>query len=190
MYQRNSPCLTTRHAARTRCNAWQNAPSTGVAGRGNIADMQLVHEPYSYLNDGLVPAFSAGAVFAVMDAQCALCARGASWIARHDRAQEFTIVPLQSAVGGALMRHYGLDPLDPTSWLYVEHGQAFSSLDALIRVGHRLGGIWKGFGALQILPESVRDFLYRTVARNRYRIFGRTDLCAMPDTEVQKRLLR
>lgn len=155
-----------------------------------MASMQLARKAYSYQNDGLVPAFSAGAIFTVMDAQCALCARGASWIARHDKAQEIMIVPLQSTVGSALMRHYGLDPLDPTSWLYVEHGLAFSSLDALIRVGHRLGGIWKGLGVLRVLPESVQDFLYRSVARNRYRIFGRADLCAMPDLEVQKRLLR
>lgn len=125
-----------------------------------------------------------------MDAHCALCARGATWIARHDRAQEFTIIPVQSELGSALMRHYGLDPTDPLSWLYLENGRAYSSLDALMRAGRRLGGVWKGLTILRILPAPLQDRLYAWVARNRYRMFGRADLCALPDPDVQKRLLR
>lgn len=87
------------------------------------------------------------------------------------------------------MRHYGMDPADPTSWLFLNEGQAQTSLDALIGVGLRLGGIWKGLILLRILPKGLRDILYRAVARNRYRLFGTADLCALPDPEVQKRLL-
>lgn len=150
----------------------------------------LNRHPFSYLHDKSVPDFAAGNVFTVMDARCSLCARGAAWIARNDTAQEFTIIPLQSKVGSALMLHYGLDPADPASWLYLENGRAYSSLDAFIRVGRRLGGLWKALGVLRILPTSVQDILYRVVARNRYRLFGSTDLCALPNADVQKRLLR
>ncbi|WP_322864719.1 thiol-disulfide oxidoreductase DCC family protein (plasmid) [Aquicoccus sp. G2-2] len=146
-------------------------------------------DPFSYLKDNSVPPFSAGEVFTVMDARCSLCARGAAWIARNDSEHQFTIIPLQSDVGSALMNHYDLDPADPASWLYLEYGCAYSSLDAFIRVGHRLGGVWKWLGILRILPTVVQDILYRAVARNRYRLFGTTDLCTLPDTEVQKRLL-
>jgi predicted DCC family thiol-disulfide oxidoreductase YuxK len=36
----------------------------------------------------------------------------------------------------------------------------------------------------------VRDSLYAWLARNRHRLFGRADLCALPDPAFQKRLLR
>ncbi|MEQ8823179.1 MAG: DCC1-like thiol-disulfide oxidoreductase family protein [Filomicrobium sp.] len=152
--------------------------------------MRLKQQPYSYLHDPSVPAFEAGDVFTVMDAHCALCARGAAWISRYDKAHEFKIVPMQSDVGAALFSHFGLDPNDPASWLYVENGNAYSSLDALIRVGARLGGVWKGLALLRILPSPIQDALYRWVARNRYRMFGTTDLCNLPNPEVQKRLLQ
>ncbi|MEX0351508.1 MAG: thiol-disulfide oxidoreductase DCC family protein [Paracoccaceae bacterium] len=152
--------------------------------------MIAAHSPYSYRDDPAVPEFSVTGVATVMDAHCALCARGATWIARHDRAQEFTIIPVQSELGSALMRHYGLDPTDPLSWLYLENGRAYSSLDALMRAGRRLGGVWKGLTILRILPAPLQDRLYAWVARNRYRMFGRADLCALPDPDVQKRLLR
>ena len=147
------------------------------------------HDLFSYLQDKSVPPFAAGAIFTVMDARCSLCARGAAWIAHNDRAEQFKIIPLQSDIGSALMLHYGLDPSDPTSWLYLEDGRAYSSLDAFIRVGRRLGGVWNGITVLRILPTTLQDFLYRAVARNRYRLFGTADLCSLPDAEVQKRLV-
>lgn len=151
--------------------------------------MYFKSDPFSHRLDARVPEFADGGLVCVMDARCALCARGAAWIARNDRADAFKIVPLQSDLGDALMRHYEMDPADPTSWLFLEEGHAYSSLDALMRVGVRLGGIWKGLTALRIIPKKVRDMMYRAVARNRYRMFGAADLCALPDPEVQKRLL-
>lgn len=147
-------------------------------------------QAYSYQQDANVPDFEGGEVFTVIDAQCSLCARGATWIARHDGLNEFTFIPIQSAVGRALLIHYGLDPDDPTTWLYVEEGTAYSSLDAFIRANVRLGGVWRVVQVLRILPKPARDFLYRFVARNRFRFFGSTDLCTLPDLEVQKRLLK
>ncbi|MFT6453053.1 MAG: putative DCC family thiol-disulfide oxidoreductase YuxK [Halocynthiibacter sp.] len=151
--------------------------------------MYLQSAAFSHRQDDDVPKFADSGAVCVMDARCSLCARGATWIARNDRKGVFRIIPLQSDLGGALMRHYGMDPADPTSWLFLNEGQAQTSLDALIGVGLRLGGIWKGLILLRILPKGLRDILYRAVARNRYRLFGTADLCALPDPEVQKRLL-
>ena len=131
-----------------------------------------------------------GPIFTVMDAHCALCAKGAAWIARNDHAEEFRIVPIQSLLGRALLTENGLDPDDPASWLFVENGATYGSLDALIRVGWRLGGMWKALAILRILPRPMRDRLNRTVARRRYDWFGRADMCAMPDPEVQRRLIQ
>ncbi len=152
--------------------------------------MRLNDTPYSYRTDSDIPVFDDSGSVCVMDAMCALCARGAKWIARHDRELKFKIVPLQSELGKALMRHYGMDPDDPTSWLYLENGRGFASLDAVIRVGIGLGGVWNSLRVLHIVPRPLRDQMYRIVASNRYRWFGTTDLCALPDPDVKKRLLR
>jgi len=151
--------------------------------------MYLNREPFSHRHDSKVPIFPDSGPVCVMDARCSLCARGAKWIAHNDRSEEFKIVPLQSDLGIALMKHYAMDPTDPTSWLYLEEGQVWTSLDALIRVGYRLGRVWKVVLILRVLPRGFRDFLYRAVARNRYRWFGVADLCSLPDPELQKRLM-
>ena len=148
------------------------------------------HIPFSYRSDPDVPEFDDRGPIAVMDATCGLCGRGARWIARNDRRQEFGIVPIQSPLGRALAQHYGVDPADPATWLLVAEGQGKGGFDALMWCAARFGGPWRGLLIGRLLPRSVRTALYAAIARNRYRVFGRTDLCAMPDAAVQARLLR
>ena len=126
---------------------------------------------------------------AVMDATCALCSWGARMIHRLDKAGEIRIAPIQSETGAALMRENGLDPLDPDTWLFIEGGTVWRDFDALIRVGQRSGGWGRVFLALRLLPRPLRDWLYARVARNRYRMFGRGDMCALPDPAFRARLL-
>ena len=40
------------------------------------------------------------------------------------------------------------------------------------------------FGILRVLPRGVRDRLYRLVARNRCRWFGKSDTCMVPTPEL------
>ena len=123
-----------------------------------------------------------------MDAHCGLCAKGAAWIARNDQQRQFRIIPMQTELGAALLLHYGMDPEDPLSWLYVRRGVAFTSLDAVIRVAAELGGAWSGLRVLRIIPRPIQDRLYGLVARHRYRLMGARDLCSLPDPAIQERL--
>lgn len=152
--------------------------------------MKISNERFSFLDDPAVPRFAPPDHFTVMDASCGLCARGAAWIARNDAEEKFRIVPVQSELGAALLRHYGLDPEDPLSWLYIENGYAHTSLDAIVRAGKALGGVWKILSIFNVLPRGVQDYLYGSVARNRYKFFGRQSFCDMPDPRIQSRLLR
>jgi predicted DCC family thiol-disulfide oxidoreductase YuxK len=152
--------------------------------------MQAMPQAYSYRDDPSVPAFYDSAPVAVMDASCALCSWGARMIHRLDRQGTTRICPIQSPLGAALMRHYGLDPKDPASWLFLDAGIAHRDFDAVLYAGRRFGGAARLTQVLRLLPKPLRDALYRRIARNRYRLFGRADLCALPDPAFQRRLLR
>lgn len=145
--------------------------------------------PFSYRADPAIPAFDDGGPVAFMDGECALCTRGARLICKVDRREEFRIAATQSDLGRAVLTHYGLDPADPDSWLYLEDGRAFTSIDAIIRVGRRVGGWGRLLAPLAILPRPVQDWLYRRLARNRYALLGRTDMCAVPDPALRRRLI-
>ena len=144
---------------------------------------------YSYRTDPSVPDFDDSGPVVFMDGECSLCTAGARTIARLDRRAEFRICPTQSDLGRAVLGHYGLDPGDPDSWLYLFGGRAYASLDAMIRVGRRLGGPGHLMAVFRLLPPRPQDRLYRWIARNRYRLSGQAQLCALPDPELRRRLI-
>lgn len=144
---------------------------------------------YSYRNDPALAGFPDDGSVVVMDGDCALCSFGARLIARFDRAERFRICPGQTELGTALLAHYEMTPEDPESWLLIVNGQAYGGLEAIIRVGAEVGGVGHAFFPLRILPRVMKDWIYRRIARNRYALFGRGDMCAMPDARLQARLL-
>ena len=148
-----------------------------------------VQQQYSYRGDPKVPGFDDCGPVVFMDGNCVLCTRTARIISRLDRAGEFRICPVQSALGQAVLEHYGLDTDDPDSWLYLVDGRAYTSMDAIIRAGTRLGGLGNMVRVFQLLPRPAQDWLYRRIARNRYGLFGRTDMCALPDPALRRRLI-
>jgi predicted DCC family thiol-disulfide oxidoreductase YuxK len=146
-------------------------------------------EPYSYRADSTVPAFDDNCPVTVMDGECVLCSLGARLIARFDKAGEFRICRTQTKLGQSLLLHYGLSPDDPESWLYIVDGRAYTSLDAMIRVADRLGGPGWLLQPLRLMPRPLQNWLYRRLARNRYWLFGRTDMCGIPDPALRARLM-
>jgi len=50
--------------------------------------------------------------------------------------------------------------------------------------------LWRGAGfLLQFVPRAVREWGYRVVAHNRYRLFGRYDSCPLPSEQTRSRFL-
>lgn len=144
---------------------------------------------YSYRLDAEVPDFDDSGPVVVMDGTCVVCSFGARLIARFDRRGRFRICRAQSATGHALLVHYGLAADDPETWLLLADGRAYGSVDAMIRAGRLIGGVGWLLQPARLLPRPLRDWCYRRLARNRYRLFGRTDMCALPDPRLRARLM-
>lgn len=127
---------------------------------------------------------------AVMDGTCALCAFGARMVHRLDRSGAIRIAPIQGQTGSRLMAEHGLDAHDPDSWLLIEgDGRVSRDLEALIRLGQITGGWGWLLTWLRVFPKVARDWMYARVARNRYGMFGRAEMCEIPDASLQARLL-
>jgi len=145
--------------------------------------------PYSWREDIDVPDFDDARTVLVMDGDCALCSGAARFITKLDRTDNIRIATAQSPLGCALFAHFGVEPGDPETWLMLRDGQAFGSIDAMTRLFPGLHWALKPLVLLRLLPLGLQDWVYARIARNRYSIFGRTDLCALPDPELRRRLI-
>jgi predicted DCC family thiol-disulfide oxidoreductase YuxK len=101
---------------------------------------------------------------------------------------------LQSDFAASLLKRHGADSKDlNTVYVVLENGQPGEHLlarsDAIIYVLSQLPGIWKFARAGRVLPRFFRDGLYKIVARNRYRVFGKHDSCMLPDPKHRHKFL-
>lgn len=51
---------------------------------------------------------------------------------------------------------------------------------AVVAIAERMPGVWSLVRFGKVLPQTWRDGLYRFIARNRYRWFGRSSACRLP----------
>jgi predicted DCC family thiol-disulfide oxidoreductase YuxK len=125
------------------------------------------------------------------DGVCGLCNRLNQFVLRRDREGIFRFASLQSPLAARILARHGGNPQDlDTVYVVLHHDltqaaqpdeRLLPRSDAVVFVLKGLGGIWKVLGFLvQLLPPFLRDWGYRVVARNRYRVFGRFETCMLP----------
>ncbi|HEX9513805.1 MAG TPA: thiol-disulfide oxidoreductase DCC family protein [Puia sp.] len=125
----------------------------------------------------------------LFDGVCNLCNSSVQFILKRDKAARFLFASLQSPVGQAYLQKFRLPAGDLHSFILVEKDRFYTRSSAALRVLRHLGGGWKVFYALIILPVFLRDGIYNWVARHRYQWFGKRESCWLPTPELKKRFL-
>ena len=139
------------------------------------------------------------------DGVCGLCNRMVQFVLKRDHEGVFHFASLQSAVAARILARHGVNAADLDTVYVVVNGDPgesdqlvgdqgnpilLSRSDAVLFVLTQLGGIWGMAGrVLRFPPRAVRDWAYRTVARTRYRIFGRYVSCPLPTQATRARFL-
>lgn len=129
------------------------------------------------------------------DGVCALCNRFVRLILRRDRNAIFRFASLQSTFAAPILTRHGASPTDlDTVYLVLNHElpdeYLLSRSEAVLFVLKQLAGPWCALASLlHFLPKSLRDAVYNAVARRRYRIFGRLEVCMLPPDQDRSRFL-
>lgn len=146
-------------------------------------------EPYSYRIDASVPTFMDEKPLVVFDGECIFCSGWVRFLLRHDREARYRYLTAQSPLGQALYRHYELDVSNFESNILIEDGVARFKSDGSIRTLAGLGLPWSLVNLLRLVPAALRDPLYDLIARNRYRIAGRSRTCPVPTAQERQRFI-
>lgn len=131
-------------------------------------------------NDGPVILF---------DGVCNFCAWSVRFVIARDPRGACRFASLQSETGRRLLREHSLDEQAMDSFVLVVGAKAWRESDAALRVCQHLRAPWRWLGMFLIAPQCLRDPVYRFIARNRYRWFGKSDTCLVPSPEVRGRFL-
>jgi predicted DCC family thiol-disulfide oxidoreductase YuxK len=127
------------------------------------------------------------------DGLCGLCDRSVQFLLARDRRGVLRFAPLQGETAAAVLRRQRVAP-DLATMVFVRgHGgrdeRAFVRSAGAIRALAALGGPWRLAALLLVVPPPLRDAVYRWVAANRLRWFGRLESCRVPSPQVRRRFL-
>jgi predicted DCC family thiol-disulfide oxidoreductase YuxK len=124
------------------------------------------------------------------DGHCGLCHRAVKFVLKRDRAgNAFRFAPLQGETFQSRVPPERRAGLPDSVVVLTADGNLLTRSDAFLHILQKLGGGWKAFaGILGVIPRPVRDAVYNTVARIRYRVFGtRDDLCPIVAADLRTR---
>lgn len=123
------------------------------------------------------------------DGVCVICSAAFRFVAARDPAARFKFTAVQDRLGGRLAAQLGIDPVMPESNAVVIDAVAYMKSDAAIQVLTRLPRYgWARH--LRHVPRGLRNWVYDRVARNRYRLFGKTETCMVPGPELRRHVAR
>jgi len=125
----------------------------------------------------------------LFDGVCNLCNGSVQFIIARDPAAHFRFAPLESEVARRMLAGAAASGPLPDSVALIEHGRVYTRSDAALRIVRGLRFPWPLMYVLIVVPGWLRDKIYDTVARHRYRWFGKRDACMVPTPELRERFL-
>ena len=115
----------------------------------------------------------------VFDTDCVLCATSVRFVLAHERDDRLHFVGAWSPDGLALAAAHGFTAEDLNgTFLFVQDGRALTHSDAGLALARHLRAPWRWLGLFGFVPKRLRDAVYASVARHRYRWFGQRADCA------------
>lgn len=118
----------------------------------------------------------------VFDSNCVLCSKTVRILLRIDRKKKLYFTGSNSTLVFMLKEH-GMTFPQPESVLFIDHSGSYTEAGAILEILKKCGMPLTARLIGLLAPKPLRNGLYRTIARNRYRWFGRTQQCFIPAPE-------
>jgi predicted DCC family thiol-disulfide oxidoreductase YuxK len=121
------------------------------------------------------------------DGVCNFCNYWVNFAIKRDKKKILRFAPLQGTTAKEMLP--GIKTENPDSVIFLENGKIYKNSTAALRVAKNLSGGWKSLYGLMIFPAFIRDAVYRWIAKNRYKWYGKKESCMIPSPELKDRFL-
>ena len=125
----------------------------------------------------------------LFDGVCNLCNSFVQFVINRDTKNIFKFTSLQSGYSKELLNRFGKDSSKLDSVVLYTDNKIYTESTAALKILKPLGGGLQLLYVFIIVPKFLRDFVYRFIARNRYKWFGKKESCMIPTPELKNRFI-
>jgi len=125
----------------------------------------------------------------LFDGVCNFCNFWVNFVIKRDNRDIFRFSALQSDISKEIIDRINYDISNPNTFVLIIGEDYFTKSTAALKVCKELSGMIKILYPIIILPKFFRDFVYDLIAKNRYKLFGKTDSCRIPTDEEKLKFL-
>ncbi|MEM6723328.1 MAG: DCC1-like thiol-disulfide oxidoreductase family protein [Bacteroidota bacterium] len=136
-----------------------------------------------------IMALTKGKPLLLFDGVCNLCADSVQFVIERDPKGRILFASLQSDLGQRVVELAKLQSAYLNTVVLIDNGKVYKRSAAAMRTTKFMKGAWPAFRAFLIVPEFIRDAIYELIANNRYKWFGKKEVCWMPTPELKARFL-
>jgi predicted DCC family thiol-disulfide oxidoreductase YuxK len=122
----------------------------------------------------------------LFDGYCNLCSGAVQFIIKRDKKKKFHFASLQSDFGKNLLIEHNLPTTDFNSLVLFEKGKVYTQSTGALRIARSLSSLWPICYVAIVIPKFMRDAIYNWIANNRYKWFGRKEVCYYLPEEDQR----
>lgn len=125
----------------------------------------------------------------LFDGICNFCNTSIYFIIKHDHKNYFKFATLQSEKAKALINNFNIAPSTNNSILLIEKDKIYYKSTAALRIAKKLNNGFSLLYVFMIVPAFLRNTVYDYVAKNRYKWFGKREVCMLPSAEIRSKFI-
>lgn len=125
-----------------------------------------------------------GKTLVFFDDVCVLCNQFVKCLLHLDKEDQLRFVSLSSEYAKSNGWKF-----DTTAVVVIDHnGQTYFAESAVLKLCEKITALkWMSI-VIRMIPKALRKFLYKMIARNRYKFFGKYDTCPL-NQDVNKKII-
>ena len=125
----------------------------------------------------------------LFDGECTLCSRSVRFLIRYNKTANLSFSSLQSKTGLLILKLAEIPITQNETLYFIENNYIFSYSAAALMITAHLDFPYSLLRIFTIIPGFFSDHLYRTIARNRYKWFGKQNVCCINENEYSQRFI-
>lgn len=125
----------------------------------------------------------------LFDGVCNYCNDKVAFIIKNDENDVFRFVALQSETGQKIITYLGIDKTIDSIILYEPGYAYFVKSEAVFRIIKHLSSSVKLLLLFNFIPTNIKNLLYDYIAKNRYKWYGKMEVCMIPLDEVTSKFI-